>query len=80
MAKLKVYCCTLGGRDEGMVAATSRKVAAELMGLSVYELTTYGHDANEDDEKVAMAEPGVFFRKADPYTAEAKWQRAVSNS
>ncbi|RNF58474.1 hypothetical protein EFK68_03605 [Pseudomonas aeruginosa] len=80
MAKLKVYCCTLGGRDEGMVAATSRKVAAELMGLSVSELTTYGHDANEDDEKVAMAEPGVFFRKADPYAAEAKWQRAVSSS
>jgi|GEM_PF-4490379 hypothetical protein len=38
MAKLKVYRCMLGGRAEVMVAAGSRKAAAELMGLSAYEL------------------------------------------
>lgn len=77
MAKLKVYCCTLGGRDEGMVAATSRKVAAELMGLSVYELTTYGHEANDADEAIALAEPGVVFRKIDGLAATGAWHRAA---
>lgn len=77
MAKLKVYCCTLGGRDEGMVAATSRKVAAELMGLSVYELATYGHEANDADEAIALAEPGVVFRKVDGFAATGEWRRGT---
>jgi len=75
MAKLKVYCCTLGGRDEGMVATTSRKIAAELLGLSIYELVTYGHLANDADEAVAMAQPGIVFRKIDGLAGTGKWIR-----
>ncbi len=72
MARLKVFCCPLGGRDEVMVAATSRKSAAALMELTHYELMTYGLLANDEDEKVALASPGaVFFRKGLARTC--KW-------
>jgi hypothetical protein len=75
MAKLKVYCCTLAGRDEGMVAAPSRKVAAELLGLSLYELTTYGHEANDAEQALALAEPGAVFRKVDGFAGTGQWEK-----
>lgn len=46
-----------------VVAAPSRKAAAEAFGptVSVYYLTTYGLDAPDDAAAVALAEPGRVF-------------------
>ncbi|MCW4647287.1 hypothetical protein [Pseudomonas aeruginosa] len=73
MAKLKVYCCPIAGREEHMVAAPSRKAAAELLGLSVYELTTYGTDASDTEQVIALAEPGAVFRKGDGFSGSNAW-------
>ncbi|ELG7182096.1 TPA: hypothetical protein ACP3ZG_001587 [Pseudomonas aeruginosa] len=73
MTKLNVYCCTLAGRAEGMVAARSRKVAAELLGLSLYELTTYGHEPTDADEAVALGAPGAVFHRADGFAGTGPW-------
>lgn len=75
MAKLNVYRCMLGGRAEVMVAAGSRKAAAELMGLSAYELATYGDEAIGEDAEIALAAPGVVFRKADGLALTGEWDR-----
>jgi hypothetical protein len=75
---LKVYCCTLAGRDEGMVAAPSRAVAAELLGLSLYELKTYGHEANDADEAVALTAPGEVFRKKDGFAGTGPWVKVTA--
>lgn len=75
MAKLKVYRCMLGGRAEVMVAASSRPVAAGLMSLSAYELKTYGDEAIGEDAEIALAAPGVVFRKADGLALTGEWER-----
>lgn len=75
MAKLKAYRCMLGGRAEVMVAASSRKVAAELLGLSTYELATYGDEAIGEDAAIALTAPGVVFRKADGLSQKGEWEQ-----
>lgn len=73
MRKLKVFCCTHAGRHEVMVAATSRTRAAELMDMTHHELKTYGHEANDKDEAVAMASPGAVFFKEDGLASTGDW-------
>ncbi|SPY99871.1 Uncharacterised protein [Pseudomonas luteola] len=46
-----------------MVAAPSKKAAAELIGTTSYILTQWAYALKEADEAVALAEPGVVFRK-----------------
>lgn len=77
MPKLKVFCCTLAGRNDAMVAAPSRKVAAALLELSLYELTTYGADASDDEQAIALAEPGAVFRKRDDFVGCGGWERLL---
>lgn len=67
----------MNGRNDVMVAAPSRKVAAELMGMSMYELATYGHEAIDADASIALAAPGVLFRKTDGFESTGNWQPAA---
>lgn len=80
MSKLNVYCCTIAGRHEDMVAATSRKGAAALLKLSVYELTTYGFDANDEEQEIALSAPGTVFRREDAISGTGEWTKLEAKS
>lgn len=75
MATLKVYCCPIAGREEHIVAATSQKAAAEMLGVSLYELKTYGMDASDTELVVALADPGAVFRKGDGFSGSDVWEK-----
>jgi hypothetical protein len=76
MPKIKPYAVELDGLHVLMVAASSKKAAAALIGTTVYMMTTWEGGMNDEDEAVALAEPGKVFRKkllkAEP------WQRVES--
>lgn len=73
MNKLKVYCCPIAGREEHMVAAPSRQAAAELLGVSLYELITYGIDASDSEQVIALEKPGAVFCKGDGVSSSDTW-------
>lgn len=63
--KLKVFCANLDGRHEGVVAATSQKEAARLLGMSLGSFRTWGHETgNTEQIDVAMREPGVAWKRS----------------
>ncbi|MPQ71503.1 hypothetical protein [Pseudomonas sp. MWU12-2323] len=63
MPKMKPYAVELDGLHVVMVAAPSKKAAAELIGTTMYMMTTWEGGMNDDDEAVALAQPGVVFRR-----------------
>lgn len=78
MPKMKSYAVELDGLHVLMVAAASKKAAAELIGTTTYMMTTWEGGMNDDDEAVALAEPGVVFRKR--VTGAGGWQKVPSSS
>lgn len=73
--KLKVYNGNWCGLEMRMVAATSKRAAAALIGVSLHEFNAYyGETSNAQDIATALAEPGAVFSK--PYTDhKANWRR-----
>lgn len=58
--RLKVWRVNYDGRHTRVVAAKSRRQAAELMGVKYGHMTTYGGETWNDEQIVmAMKEPGV---------------------
>ncbi len=66
MAKLKVYggwTFNAGQQVRTIVATTSQKKAAELVGCSLGEIQTYwATTTNEREVAAAMAQPGTVLR------------------
>jgi hypothetical protein len=51
------------GRKEWIVAATTKKSAAESFGITMHEFRNYAHETGNDDEiELATSEPGKVFR------------------
>jgi hypothetical protein len=73
MPKLKTYAVELDGLHVSMVAARSKKAAAELLGTTLYMMTEWEGGTNDDDEAMALAEPEQPFQKR--LTNGASWQR-----
>lgn len=73
MAKLKTYSMNLDGTHNVMVAASSQRAAAELIGTTVYMLRTWDAGYNEDDEALALSEPGQVFRQKGVNGAWERW-------
>lgn len=72
MPKMKPYAVELDGLHCLMVAAQSKKAAAELIGTTSYMMTQWEGGMNDADEAVALASPGVVFRKR--LTGQDEWQ------
>ncbi len=73
MAKLKTYSLNLDGVHNVMVAAKSQAAAAELIGTTVYMLRTWDAGYNEEDEALALSEPGQVFRQNGINGAWERW-------
>lgn len=69
--RMKAYAVELDGIHVVMVAARSKKAAAELIGTSVYMITHWEGGINELDEAIALAQPGQLFRK--PRSGAGQW-------
>lgn len=77
MAKLKVYHCNLNGKQFGLVATTSQKRAAELLGISLYYFRDYSSiTGNSYDEKTALSQPETPFIKMRD---EKEWRPKTPN-
>lgn len=64
MRKLKVYAVNYDGRSCRIVAATSQKEAAALIGTNLNQLRTSGGETwNAEDISVAMQEPGAVYSR-----------------
>lgn len=77
MPKMKPYAVELDGLHVVMVAAPSKKAAANLIGTTAYMMTQWEGGMNDEDEAVALASPGVVFRKR--LTGQDEWQPLPSN-
>ncbi|HBN9243600.1 hypothetical protein [Pseudomonas aeruginosa] len=73
MAKLKTYCLNLDGTHNVMVAASSQQAAADLIGTTVYMLRTWDAGYNDEDEALALSEPGQVFRQKGATGAWERW-------
>lgn len=73
MQKMNPYAVELDGLHVLMVAASSKKAAAKLIGTTVYMMTTWEGGMNDKDEAVALAEPGVVFIKR--IIGSEEWQK-----
>lgn len=63
--KLKVYGVGWMGRHRRIVATTSKKKAAELIGTSLYHFNEYGCETgNEEEIKMAMSKPETVFEQS----------------
>lgn len=62
MAKLKVFAIGTGQSDRSIVAASSRKTAALLVGCSYHYMAGYGSvTGNVEECAVALSQPGTVF-------------------
>lgn len=63
--KLKVYGSNHYGFERRIVAATSMKAAAALLGQTYSRLREYGSEtANKEEVELAMKEPGKVWTKS----------------
>ncbi len=76
MPRMKPYAVELDGLHVLMVAASSKKAAADLIGTTLYMMTQWEGGMNDEDEALAMASPGVVFRKK--IVGQAEWERLAS--
>ncbi|HDS0960524.1 hypothetical protein [Pseudomonas putida] len=77
MGKVKPYAVELDGLHVIMVAAPSKKAAAELIGTTSYMMTQWEGGMNEDDEAIALDAPGTVFKKR--LTGESTWQKVTTD-
>lgn len=78
MAKLKAYAVGLDGIHVLMVATTNKKAAAALIGTTLYMMIQWVGRINDKDEAIALASPGVVFRKQ--IGDQTQWERVTSGS
>lgn len=78
MPAMKAYAVELDGLHVLMVAAPSKTVAAALIGTTVYMMTMWEGAVNEADEAVALAAPGVVFRRR--MNGVESWQEVPDGS
>jgi hypothetical protein len=72
MNMLKVFRVNYDGRNRRIVAATSQKQAAELLGMSLSGFRAYGSvTCNKEEVEIAMREPGAVWSKG--YQHGAQW-------
>lgn len=65
--KLRVYSGNWCGLERRIVAATSKRAAAELIGTTLYDFNNYYDETgNAEELAVALASPGTVF--SQPYT------------
>lgn len=65
---LKVYAVNYDGKEQRIVAATSMKQAAALIGVAYGMMRAYGHETGNVGQCAdALSEPGVVWR--EPYNA-----------
>lgn len=63
---LKVYAVNYNGKEERIVAATSMKQAAALIGVTYGTMRAFGHETFSEGRRAdALSEPGVVWR--EPY-------------
>lgn len=62
---LKIYKGCFDGTTDWLVAARNQKEAAELFGVSVYLMRTYGYGPEDPgaDDAFAVTQPGVVFSR-----------------
>ena len=76
--KLKVFQCNCDGRNESIVATTSKKKAAELMRISMHSANLYMSITTKPETcVVALSEPGVVFVAPSRtiYSGKPEWAR-----
>jgi hypothetical protein len=76
--KLNVYGMNLDGVHRAIVAAPSKKKAAELFGTTLGQLNNYGgRSETETEVALALSEPGaVWYRKMEyGPKADLEWRR-----
>lgn len=62
--KLKVFGGCLTGSDRTIVAATTKKRAAELLRVSIHYFNSYCNETgNEAEVQLALSNPEVVYRK-----------------
>lgn len=76
MARMKPYAVEVDGLHVLMVAASSKKEAADLIGTTLSMMTQWEGGMNDEDEALAMSSLGVVFRKK--IVGHAEWQRPAS--
>lgn len=73
--KLKVFHCNLDGVNWGLVAAASKKRAAELFGMSMHHFNDYASETGHKDSiELAVANPETVFTKS-MRLGDPGWQR-----
>jgi hypothetical protein len=60
---LHAYTVRHGANARRMVATTSKRAAARLMGVSEYDFRRFGMNAGYDDRELALAQPGKVFER-----------------
>ena len=80
--KLKVWGVGWMGRSRRIVAATSKKRAAELVGTSLYHFNEYASEtANRTEFELAMSKPGTVFEQRCEYSySYSPWEEINSGA
>jgi hypothetical protein len=80
--ELVVWGGNLDGRNRAIVAAPTKKAAAEAIGVSLYEFNRfYGRTGNAEDIAQALSAPGTVFKRksfsSEPWTVHVppSWAR-----
>lgn len=69
---LKVFGANYDGKNRRIVAATSQKQAAALLGMSLSGFRAYGSvTGNREEIEIAMREPGAVWSQG--YQRGAQW-------
>ena len=76
MPRIKPYAVELDGLHLLMVATSSKKAAADLFRTTLYMMTQWEGGMNDEDEALAMASPGIVFRKK--IVGQAEWEPLAS--
>lgn len=71
---IQAYTIHYGAKMRRLVATTSKREAARLMGVSEYDFRLYGMFAGHADRALAVKRPGVVFEREQTSRAEIDWK------
>lgn len=74
--KLKCFVGNFDGRYQGLVVATSKKRAAEVVGTSLYDFNQHWHRAIS--VKISEFKPDTFYRKR--FDSKESWTEAAASA
>ena len=79
--KLKVYHVNYDGKSFRLVAAHSKKEAAELCNLPLHYFNNYGSiTANAEDMAIALKAPLTVFYRSSKYPHNQPWKPMESQA